>query len=351
MSERGAGLSGEMIADLADFTKYPNFLDDINQARAGQAEAIRKLIEFTLQLDRNSFSDTWSGRVSVEDLRKAFHTEIRLLKSHQSTPQKTMKITLSPKGIETSRPGNQTTYSSSPPLPPWNELADKAGFPKRVLTKSDKEILSMINRVLINGKGWGPNDSMRGKWEWVVLQPSKLAYHGQKMSTRTYQRSIKHLLDLGLIVHVGNGNDGTRKFIPAWWPTDSIESSISEWERAAVHALSINGLSHQSRPDAGPLAQECRTTVVPTVQAESGATNKFPNRLFQFPVRHSTGRLTYYSYILTFKRPHFSKTSNFTRPAPCLPDRQAQSASFFPESPGMEDWCSWVSPSRCPSPM
>jgi len=150
-------------------------------------------------------------------------------------------------------------------LDPWRAIATVIGFPVEQLWSAEEEILDMIERVVIRGKGWTKKDKLRSIRDRIPISPRKLSKHGKKLSPRTYERSIKRLMRLGLLKHESTGTDQIRVFSPGWWPAESPADAVDIWKQAdnALHSLK-KSLSH-SRTDDSQMANSSRSPVAPPV--------------------------------------------------------------------------------------
>ena len=101
------------------------------------------------------------------------------------------------------------------------------------LGRAEKELLGLVQRVLIRGNGWGPADLLRKRRLSIFLSPKQLSKHGQKLSPRTYQRAASRLIELGLLTEVGRDKFNRRIVIPAWWPNVTTENPVDIWAEAA----------------------------------------------------------------------------------------------------------------------
>jgi len=103
------------------------------------------------------------------------------------------------------------------------------------LHEAEREILSMVQRVVIRGGGWGPFDCYRGTRRGVKVDAEKLANKGS-WSKKTYERARARLVRLGLLEILDR--DG-RHFVygPAWWePSWRVDADgvFAEAARRAV---------------------------------------------------------------------------------------------------------------------
>lgn len=131
------------------------------------------------------------------------------------------------------------------PVDRWYLLARKADYPVKTLPKSHQEILGVLDRVIVQGDGWGPTDPQRGRHKAINLIPSKLKSHGLKRCERTYQRAIRNLVLRGLITHVATEIDRTGVYAPVWWPVDSTEAAVEIWRKIANGAFPQPKMSDQ----------------------------------------------------------------------------------------------------------
>lgn len=115
----------------------------------------------------------------------------------------------------------------------WRDLARGAGLDPKFLPNSAIELLDMLSRVLIEGRGWGRNDRMRSLRRDIPFSPSAMSKHGQKRDRRTYQRQCKFLIELGLVLELRRTADGARVIAPAWWEPHYTRDGLSVWREAA----------------------------------------------------------------------------------------------------------------------
>lgn len=114
----------------------------------------------------------------------------------------------------------------------WRILAEVAGFPISRLQPAESELLDMLDRVIIRGKGWGLNDILRGLHKSIPLSPKNLSRKGKRKSPRTYQRAIHNLDQLGLILCDGTSSNQLRTYAPAWWTNNLDGHALQVWQRA-----------------------------------------------------------------------------------------------------------------------
>ena len=146
--------------------------------------------------------------------------------------------------------------------PRWRDLARAVGLDPRALPGAAVELLDMVSRVIVAGKGWGPSDRLRGQHREIVLSPSRLSKHGQGHDRRTYQRQYKRLLELGLLLELRRLPNGACVVAPAWWEPYYTSDGFSVWARAAqrvqdeARCRTVAAVLSQSEPG---LPQPCRT--------------------------------------------------------------------------------------------
>lgn len=148
----------------------------------------------------------------------------------------------------------------------WREIATLAGFPIPRLNKGEREILDMVSRVLIQGKGWGRSDKLRNIRVDVRISPREMADHGSKLHVRTYQRSLGRLLALGLLIRKCTGVDQVSIYGVAWWPDVADEEAIEIWSKAASLLESVN-----RRNSAAQQSHARRAATAPPVPADPRA--------------------------------------------------------------------------------
>ena len=135
----------------------------------------------------------------------------------------------------------QTSPSSCPPRlskvahtkTSWREFAREAGFQVSQLNMGEKDILSLLDRVLIRGEGWHSKDRAKLTRRDIDLIPEKLCKGGAKLSKRTYQRAIDRLIKIGLILVTSPNQHGPRRVTAAWWPDEYAYDPVSVWSRAS----------------------------------------------------------------------------------------------------------------------
>ena len=150
----------------------------------------------------------------------------------------------------------------------WRILAAVAGFPIARLQPAESELLDMLDRVIIRGKGWGLNDILRGLHESIPLSPKNLSRKGKRKSPRTYQRAIHNLDQLGLILCDGTSSNQLRTYAPAWW-TDNLDGhALQVWQQAAKIFNSPRSNGRLCRSTVAPVTPLCRSRVAPPVPNE-----------------------------------------------------------------------------------
>jgi len=117
-----------------------------------------------------------------------------------------------------------------------------------------RELLTMLDRRIGRGEGWGLDDPKRGKWQTLPLMPDRLARQAARrehkrpgLSTRSFWRAIAEGERLGLLA-VRRRRGCAPDVRPAWYGADD---ALDVWRRAA-------GMADQwqtfGRPLAHPLA-------------------------------------------------------------------------------------------------
>lgn len=322
------GLTDAMVAELSAHFQIDNLADTVAEARAGGGAAYRRLVELSIPVDIRSFETSWAGSIAAFEIREALRQELAALKTIK-TPQPS-------EGRST--PTFDRQKGANDPLPPpaipnvafetptWRSLAAKAKFPLQQLDRTEREILELIDRVLVRGEGWGPKDPERGRHRTIRLQPSRLAQHGAMRSSRTYQRAIVQLVKLKLIRVDSYNSDHTREFVPTWWEQSNQEAAVRVWVLARMLAQPPTSVSHRCRTNVASLADPCRTGDAPPVRAHRPATYFTCTRLGPVGVRHLAGRLTSDFLQLTTDTGCPRAVELRARSAPCLPDGQARRA-------------------------
>lgn len=150
----------------------------------------------------------------------------------------------------------------------WRILAAVAGFPISRLQPAESELLDMLDRVIIRGKGWGLNDILRGLHKSIPLSPKNLSRKGKRKSPRTYQRAIHNLDQLGLILFDGTSSNQLRTYAPAWW-TDNLDGhALQVWQQASVIINSPGSNGHLCRTAVAQVTHLCRSHDAPPVGNE-----------------------------------------------------------------------------------
>ena len=116
---------------------------------------------------------------------------------------------------------------------PWREYAAEAGFRSNLLKRGEREILDMASKVLIRLEGWGPSDSQRYLRTECPIVPARMANHGGRLSERSYQRGLKDLISLNLLIVNSISTRGARNVTPAWWAGVSTTDPAMVWRLAA----------------------------------------------------------------------------------------------------------------------
>lgn len=167
---------------------------------------------------------------------------------------------------------SQTFLSRSIKTEPWRIIATAADLPIECLRPAEIELLDIIERVVIRGRGWGKKDRLRDVRDRTPLSPRKLSRHGQKKSPRTYQRAIRRLTSLGLLIHQDTGSDQVRVYSPAWWLVESSDEAVGIWRLADVALRDSNSKKPNCRSNAAPMTTSCHTSVAPPVADDSHST-------------------------------------------------------------------------------
>ena len=154
-------------------------------------------------------------------------------------------------------------------IDPWRILATSVEFPIGRLRPAETEILDMMDRVIIRGMGWGKKDTLRNIRDRIPLSPKKLSCHGNKKSPRTYQRAIRYLEQLGLLVYQDTGSDQVRSYSPAWWVVESCDNAQQVWQQATEVISDSDNTRPLCRSNVVPLSPPCRSSVAPPVTNES----------------------------------------------------------------------------------
>ena len=151
-------------------------------------------------------------------------------------------------------------------------LATVAEFPLEELREAEVELLDMLERVVIRGKGWHKNDKLRGLRDRIPLIPRMLSQKGKKKSVRTYQRAIRRLEQAGLILCQGTGSDQLRVFSPSWWVVSTPEDALSVWKTASATWMDITVNDSERRPEDVPMAHPCPSSDAPPVDPNPDVT-------------------------------------------------------------------------------
>lgn len=123
--------------------------------------------------------------------------------------------------------------SQLPETRPWRQYASEAGFQTRLLKNAEREILDMVNRIVIQQEGWGRADSQRGRRTECTIVPKLMSKHGSRLSERSYQRGLNSLIDLNLLIVNSVTMRGARNVTPAWWAGVNTTDPVMVWRIAA----------------------------------------------------------------------------------------------------------------------
>lgn len=224
--------------------------DAYSRAFRGEKDARRLLMELTVPLGNPKTWIGWIGPYDADSVMAALIEGIQRIlpvprpadrrppADHHSEVALTDLFQAPPEGAP---PSAAPAESQPPPLPDesperasstsWRHYANRVGFPLIRLGKGDREVLSMLDRILIRGEGWGPKDSLQGQRTSIVFEPKKLSRKGAKLTERTYQRSRLRLERLGLLLVVDFTPCGARIVSPAWWPIHGVDP-LAVWQTA-----------------------------------------------------------------------------------------------------------------------
>lgn len=319
-------LTDAMIAELATQVGFEGIGVVIASARDGEGRAKRRLRDLSVQLSRMEFMTSWRGTTEIATASGAFSAELKIhFPVAPHGPQKTTHTR--PGAAADNVPRSQFIPSAASMVPsPWRELARRAGFRVSTFNKSEIEVVDMVDRVLVQRKGWGPKDGARLTRTAINLVPSRLHEHGLRMSTRTYQRAIARLVADKILLVVGSEPGGTRLHVPFWWPKDSEDEAVTAWRLHVSAPSRDSAVSDPCRTNVAPLSHQCRTDVAPPVATRTAGTRFVCRRIGPVGVRHLGGPLTSY-----FDYKHLNECGTAfhgldTRDAPCLPNGQARRA-------------------------
>ena len=99
----------------------------------------------------------------------------------------------------------------------WRRLADQY-LHGLGLSTAHEDILNVLQRVVVDGKGWGLKDPMRGRRFAVRLDPSRIAKKGLKCGQSTLERALRYLVRIGIVAYVGLDGKGRKLYTAAWDP-------------------------------------------------------------------------------------------------------------------------------------
>ena len=323
----GWPLTDAMIAELAAHVGFEGISAVVANARGGESRAKRELLGLSLKLSTREFMDSWRGTLEIGTVSAAFAAELNI---HLPVAPPGRKTNAPLSHIDTAAPSLGSCQfipnAASVILPPWRELARRGGFRVATLNKTEIEVLDVVDRVLVHGGSWGRWKKSQPLQETINLIPSRLAGHGRRMSTRSYQRAIARLVAKKILVDGGPGPDGTRRYVPFWWPQDSEDKAVAAWRQLAAAVSTDPTVSHARRAAVAPSSHKCRTHVAPPVATRTAGTRYVCRRIGPVGVRHFGGLLTSY-----FDYRHLNECGTAfhgldTRDAPCLPNGQARRA-------------------------
>lgn len=177
-------------------------------------------------------------------------------------------------------------------LDPWRALAKLGGFLVESLDPTVRELLDILEKRLIRGKGWHRNDRLKNLRTELNLSPSKLACGRNCPTARTYQRAVKFLIEYGLIVRVGKASDQSGIYRPTWWLCPSSSECIAVWRAAAQIAESKLAERRDCRTAVALVTDPCRTYVAPDHPADACQTIYSPSQLHGSGNDASAGRIT-----------------------------------------------------------
>jgi len=295
------GLTDDLVKRVSELPGLGELPQALEMARQGDPGGKRALINLTLPLSRKETWQAWEGHESADDITQDIRDFINGLPEKTTLKNQGPRVSrVIPQGARQDNLTNQrqeaiqgrmppndasskANMSKALPQPsqwsgPWKDLAIVAEFPLDLLKTGDREILNIVDRVLIQGKGWGPNDRNWNKRSTIRLIPRLLAKHGAKLSKRTYQRSIRNLIDIGLLQVVETCSDGTRNYCPVWW-NKPITDALAIWKSAATCAYFASTETHSCRSDFADSTGECRSPVAHPVPVKNLTTRNKLNML------------------------------------------------------------------------
>ena len=163
---------------------------------------------------------------------------------------------------------SQSLLERSIAVRPWRENATLAGFPIPRLRVGEIEILDMVERVLIRGRGWGRADKQRSVRVDIRISPSTMSKHGGELNVRTYQRSLQRLRAIGLLTLQLTGVDQVGIYAPAWWPNLTEGAALDIWSTAADLLAQEADANVKRRTLDAQEAHAGRSAVAPPVRDE-----------------------------------------------------------------------------------
>jgi len=326
----GATISEDRLAVILNYLRERTGLRDfpalVDRIRDGDRHAAQEYREHTLCLARKDTWGEWSGPESPDSICRCLnsivtHAQTAWAPASPPIPPPTeaprdqappvllpSSGTMSAAEIVTEilsavRPTGSASNSAATDSPirhlnwtptnyavRWRDLARAAGFDFKRMSAAAIEILDMLARVLIEGKGWGPKDRMRGKHRVVQLSPSRMSAHGQERNRRTYQRQYARLVALGLVLELRREPGGTRVVAPAWWEPYYTNDGLDVWKEATRRLENVDDC--RGNAPATPQVDPEFAAPVPhhPVRRRSQPSRRDQNGFRHHPLRQSKGR-------------------------------------------------------------
>ena len=101
-----------------------------------------------------------------------------------------------------------------------------------MLAAAEIDVMTLMERVIIEGRGWGLADRKKGHHFSIPLIPAKISRRGKKASVSAIEKAIPCLCRLGLLAYVGCGEKHRKLWTPTWDPR-ICDSPHAVFERAA----------------------------------------------------------------------------------------------------------------------
>lgn len=100
------------------------------------------------------------------------------------------------------------------------------------LSVAETDVLNLLERIVVEGRGWGLDDPKKGRHISIPLIPARMSKRGKKASVSAIEKCIPGLCRIGLIACVGYGEKHRKLWTPIWDPR-ICDSPHAVFERAA----------------------------------------------------------------------------------------------------------------------